>query len=313
MSPRIVTVTVNPALDLATTVAKLEPEEKLRAHGSRVDPGGGGVNVSRVVHRLGGDTLAIVALGGASGRAYRELIRDEGVPIEVVEIEGPTRQNFAVREEASGHQYRVVLEGPTLSPDEWQAVLARVRTTTKEDDWLVVSGSMPPGAPDDAVAQLVDVAHLVMAHPVVDSSRAELAAALPASPELVKPSRRELEELVGRQLPDDDSLTRAARAIIAEHGVGVVAVTLGADGALLVTAGEVERQPAVAVEAVSTIGAGDSFLAGLVLRLAQGRPLAEALRTALAAGAATAAAEGTELADREEVARFEQLQFDSDR
>lgn len=305
MSPRIVTVTVNPALDVTTTVAKLEPEEKLRAYGSRVDPGGGGVNVSRVVHRLGGDTLAIVALGGATGRAYRELIEFEGVPIEVIEVEGPTRQNFAVHEDASGHQYRVVLEGPTLSPDEWQAILARVRETTEQDDWLVVSGSMPAGAPEDAVAQLVRLAREVGAHVAVDSSGAALVEALAAAPDLIKPSRRELEELVGRDVPDEAALLAAAADIVAEYGVGTVAVTLGSAGALLVTATESVRLPALPVAPVSTVGAGDSFLAGLVLRLAQGRPIETALRTALAAGAATAAGEGTALARPEDVLRLE--------
>lgn len=307
--PRIVTVTANPALDVTTTVARLEPDEKLRAHDSRVDPGGGGVNVSRLIHRLGGDTLAVVALGGATGRACRELIEAEGVPLAIVDIEGATRQNFAVHEEASGHQYRIVLEGPRMRDAEWEALASRVRERLEPGDWLVVSGSMPPGVPEDAVAQLVQVARAVGAHPAVDSSRSGLIAALRASPELVKPSRRELEEAVGRPLRDDNALAAAAREIIAEHGVGAVVVTLGADGALLVTSTETVRQPAVAVEPVSSVGAGDSFLAGLVLRLAQGRPREDALRTALAAGAATAAGEGTQLASAEEVARLERVQL----
>lgn len=305
MSPRIITVTVNPALDVTTTVERLEPDEKLRAHGSRVDPGGGGVNVSRQLHSLGADTVAIVAVGGATGRAYLELLEAEGVPVEAVEIRGATRQNFAVHEESSGDQFRFVLEGPALTSEEWEALLALTRATMRAGDWLVVSGSMPPGVPEDAVAQLVHLARELGAQPVVDSSGPVLRRALLASPAVIKPSRRELEELVGRSLPDDDAVAAAAGQIVEQYGVGVVAVTLGAEGALLGTVAESVRLPAIPVEAVSTVGAGDSFLAGLVLRLAEGRPLAAALRTALAAGAATAAGEGTALADPVAVERLE--------
>ena len=305
MSSRIVTVTANPALDVSTTVARIEPDEKLRGRGSRIDPGGGGVNVSRLVHRLGGATLAIVALGGVEGDAYRRLLEEEGVPFAAVPIAEETRQNFAVHEEATGRHFRFVLEGPVITAEEWAAILGAARRALRPGDWLVSSGSMPPGAPEDAVAQLVRLAHETGARAVVDSSGAALAAALEASPELIKPSRRELEELVGRPLPDDAAVQAAAAGLVAERGVGTVVVTLGADGAMLVSADGTVRLPAVDIVPVSTVGAGDSFLAGLVLRLAQGRPLADALRTALAAGAATAAGAGTRLASPEEVARLE--------
>ncbi len=303
--PRIVTVTANPAVDVSTSVARIEPDEKLRGHGSRIDPGGGGVNVSRVVHRLGGDTLAVVALGGTEGEAYRRLLEAEGVPLLVVPIAGETRQNFAVHDEATGGHFRFVLEGPSMSDAEWRSLATAVRGAVRVGDWMVCSGSMPPGAPEDAAAQLVRVARDVGAHPVVDSSGPALAAAVAAGPELVKPSRRELEELVGRPLPDDDALLEAASALIRDHGVGLVAVTLGGDGALLVSADGAARLPAADIVPVSTVGAGDSFLAGMVQRLAEGRPLAQALRTALAAGAATAAGAGTRLASAAEIAAIE--------
>lgn len=306
MAARIVTVTANPALDVATTVARIEPDEKLRGHGSRIDPGGGGANVSRIVHRLGGDTLAVVALGGVEGDAYRRLLEAEGVPFLAVGIAGETRQNFAVHEEASGQHFRFVLEGPTITAEEWSAILDAARGALRPGDWLVCSGSMPPGAPEDAAAQLVRLAREVGARSVVDSSGAALAAAVAAGPELIKPSRRELEELAGRPLADDAELAAAASELIAA-GVGTVVVTLGADGALLVSADESVRLPAAPIVPVSTVGAGDSFLGGLVVRLAAGRPLAAALRTALAAGAATAAGAGTRLASAADIADIERV------
>ncbi|MBN9605881.1 MAG: 1-phosphofructokinase family hexose kinase [Actinomycetales bacterium] len=305
-SPRIVTATPNPALDLATATERIMPDHKMRCRGGRVDPGGGGVNVSRVLHRWGASTLAVHTLGGVTGEAYARALAQEAVPARAVPIRGDTRQNVTVRETATGEHYRFVLEGPALSADEWEAFVAATLAELRPGDWLVASGSLPPGVPDTGYAELLAAARDLGARCAVDAAGPVLAAAVARGVDLAKPSRRELCELVG--LPDssdDDRLADAAQELIRRRPVGVLVVSLGARGAMLVDRTGVRRAPAIPVTADSPVGAGDSLLAGVVLRLAQGRGADEALRAGLAAAAATVASAGTRLGTREEIERFE--------
>lgn len=326
-TPDIVTLTVNPALDLSTSTDRLEPEHKLRCGPSVVEAGGGGVNVSRVIARLGGSSTALYTAGGATGGAYRELLAAEAAEIaaqpgggsltaELIPIAGATRQNITIDEAATGHQYRFVLQGPTLSDDEGMLCLDCVDTALPpEGGYLVLSGSLPPGAPDDLYARLVRRAHDHGARAIVDASGAALAAAVEAGPHLIKPSGRELRELaaslglgpaeIATERVEVDQLLAIAQALIARTGTGIVALTLGAQGAAIITADAVLRLASPDVAVRSTVGAGDSFLGAMVLRLAQGHDLAAAARAGVAAGAATASMPGTELGDRAHVERLE--------
>jgi len=301
----IVTLTVNPALDVSTTTETVMPEHKMRCGPSRVDPGGGGVNVSRVIERLGGHSTAIYAVGGATGQAYRQLLEAEGIIGLAIGIAGSTRQNVTVDETSTGQQFRFVLQGPQLTESEWMQCLTATDAAMNLGGYVVPSGSLAPGMPDDFYARVARRARELGVRCIVDASGDALAAAVEEGVYLVKPSGRELGELVGATVMTIDEKVEAARELVGRGRVEVVALTLGGDGAVLVTAESVTRLASPPITVKSTVGAGDSFLAAMVLRLAQGHDLAAAFRGGVAAGAATATTEATELCHRDDVERFE--------
>jgi len=301
----ILTLTINPALDVSTSTDTVVGEHKMRCGLSRLDPGGGGINVSRVIQRLGGQTLAIYAAGGPTGEAYRKLIEAEGIPTVVVPIAGSTRESFTVDETSTGKQFRFVLQGPEVTEPEWQACLARVAASIPHNGYVVASGSLPPGAPDDFYARVARLARQHDARCIVDASGPALAAALAEGVFLVKPSGRELGELVGATLDTEESQITAARTLVERGSAEFVALTLGGAGAVLASATGVIRLPVPQVTVQSTVGAGDSFLGAFVLRIAQGHDAASAFRAAVAAGSATAMTPATELCHRVDVERLE--------
>jgi 6-phosphofructokinase 2 len=239
----IVTITLNPALDLSTSTAKVESEHKLRCGPTRIDPGGGGVNVSRVVHRLGGESLAIFAVGGLTGEALRRMLDAEGVSSRAVPIAGTTRQDFTVDETDTGKQFRFVLQGPELAESEWRACLVALEQTIVPGGYVVASGSLPPGAPEDFYARVARLARERDARLVLDASGDALREALAEGVYLVKPSRRELGELLGTALDDERSQVEATSELVTRGSAQLVALTLGAAGAVLATSAGVSRLP----------------------------------------------------------------------
>ena len=302
----ILTLTVNPALDVSTTTDRVFGRHKLRCSSSRLDPGGGGVNVARVIQRLGGQVLAVYTAGGPTGEAYRRLMEAELIPSLVVPIHGSTRQNFTVDESSTGRQFRFVLEGAQLSEDEWRTCLQLVARSTALGSFVVASGSLPPGVPEDFYARVARLTREAGGRCVVDTSGPALAEALAEGVFLVKPSRRELEEHFGASLPSDRSQIDAASALIADGSAEYVALTRGDAGAVLASKAGILQLAAPSVQVVSTVGAGDSFLGAFVLRLAQGRSVEEAFRSAVAAGSATVTTPATELCQRLDVERLEE-------
>jgi 6-phosphofructokinase 2 len=300
--PQFLTLTPNPALDLSTAVDRVAPTHKLRCAAPVLHPGGGGINVARVLARLGAEVLALFPAGGVTGRRLGELLQAEGVAAEALPIVGETRESFAVHESTSGLDYRFVLPGPELTQAEWQACLDRAVALARGARLVVASGSLPPGMPQDFLARL---ARLLAAQGVplaVDSSGAPLAEALAAGVELVKPSLRELQELAGQELPDLPARKAACQALVRSGQARVVALSLGEQGALLVREDGAWQAPALPVPVASTIGAGDSFLAGLVHAWDAGPEAA--LREAMAASAAALLSLGTALCRAEDVARL---------
>lgn len=304
MTAATVTLTLNPALDVSTSVPRVVPAHKLRCAAPRLDPGGGGINVARVIHRLGGPVLAVFPAGGPAGRRLTALLAAEGAPVCATAIAGETRESFTVRDEGDGAEYRFVLPGPTLSQAEQDRCLAEAIAAAAPGGLLVASGSLPPGMAPERMADLARRATARDLRLAVDCSGEPLAAALAAGVHLVKPNLRELSELVGRPLPDPDARLRACRDLIAGGGADIVALSLGAEGALLVTANQAWTAPGLAIQPVSTVGAGDSFLGGLLWALGQGLRLADGLRHAVAAGSAALLSPGTDLCRREDVMRL---------
>lgn len=299
----ILTLTMNPAVDVFTSIDRVIPGHKLRCDQAQTHPGGGGINVARVLHRLGADVRALYTCGGVTGRVLSELLAQERIPAQALDIANETRESFTVHEGSSGQDFRFVLPGPTLSEVEWRACLAALREQGLAK-YLIASGSLPPGAPDDFYAQMASQARAQGSQFVLDTSGAALRTALQAGVHLVKPSLRELRDLTGLPLEAESDWCQAARRLIQQGLAHIVALSLGEDGALLVTAQHAWRAHALKVDVASTIGAGDSFLAGLVWALDQQHDLALALRYAMAAGAAALLTSGTSLCQLADIQRL---------
>ncbi len=300
----IITLTVNPAIDVSTSVGKVVPVRKLRCTTARHDPGGGGINAARVIRRLGGDVLAIYTAGGPTGLLLRRLVEREGFRDVVVEVAGDTRQDFTVTEDESGQQYRFVLPGLPLSAAEWNACLDALSGHPETLSFLVASGSLPPGVPADFYQRVARIAKKQNAKMVLDAAGPPLALALEERPYLIKPNLGELQQLAGRPLKHQSCWIDAGRSIIKKGGAELVALTLGDRGALLVTSEFAIRANTPKVEVVSAVGAGDSFLGGMVWSLAAGMSVPEAFRYGVAAGCAAVLNHGTELCHAADVMRL---------
>ena len=300
----IVTLTPNPAIDLSTSVEQIVAVRKLRCTAPRRDPGGGGVNVARVVKRFGGSVEAILPVGGFTGQLLRRLIDDEGIPHRVVEVEVETREDFSVSERSTAQQYRFVLPGLALRETEWRACLDALAATSPAPKFVVGSGSLPPGVPNDFYARAAEIAHGLGAKFMLDTSGAPLVAALEHGVCLIKPNLRELRELAGAELADEQEWVATARRYIDGGKVEIVALSLGHLGALLVTREQALRAYPLPITPVSAVGAGDSFLGAFVFGLSRGNSLADAFQLATAAGAAALIHVGTELSRPEDVYRL---------
>jgi 6-phosphofructokinase 2 len=260
--------------------------------------------VARVAHRLGADVLAIYPIGGQIGKLLQRLVEREGIASLVTPSHVETRENFTAYEETTGEQYRFVLPGSQLHRAEWEAVLDRLASLTERPKFVVASGSVPPGVPDDFFARVARQAKALGAKAVIDTSGPALAAALNEGVSVIKPNLIELKEFVATSLETDEDRIAACRQLVADGRAEIVAFTLGDQGSLLVTAERAWRALPLQIEAVSTVGAGDSFLGGLVAALAHGKPLDEAFRVAIAAASAAVMMPGTGLCQPEEVTRL---------
>ena len=297
MSSRVATLTFNPSLDVATSVASLTPDRKLRTDRPSREPGGGGVNVSRALANLGVGSDAIVVVGGATGELLTRLLASDRVDVQPVEVPSTTRESFSVTDRSSQRQYRFVLPGETLAADVVERSMDAIAALPAPPSLVVASGSLPPGLPDDAYATVVLSLREREIEVVLDTSGPALQAAVAVGGFcLLKPNIGELASLVGRELHGDDDVRSAARRLVDDGASRAVLVTLGAAGAMLVTDeinGALIHSPTVPVR--STVGAGDSTVAGMVAGLARGEEMMGAARRGVAAGAAAVMTEGSEL------------------
>jgi 6-phosphofructokinase 2 len=308
---RIVSMTMNPAVDVSTGVEFVVSDRKLRCEPARHEPGGGGINVARAIRKLGGEALAVHPLGGPPGNHLARLLEAEGVPQAVVAISGWTRENFNVLEGATGRQFRYCLPGPELDEGEWKACLEAIRLRQPRGGFLIASGSLPPGVPSDFYCRVARLAKQAGNMFVLDTSGEPLRCALEEGVDLLKPSLREFQDLAGAGDLDESHLPAMGEKLLREGGCKILVLSLGAGGAYWMTASERERLAAPAVPVRSSVGAGDSMVAGMVLSLSKGQPIREAVRYGVAAGAAAVLNPGTQLCSQEDADRLLPLVVES--
>ena len=297
---KIVTVTLNPCIDKSTSVGAMAPEKKLRCEAPKFEPGGGGINVARAIKKIGGEALGLYTSGGHSGIFLDQLLQAAGVPTKIIKTQNYTRENLIVLETSTNNQYRFGMPGPALSEGEWKQCLQMIEEEM-DVDFIVASGSLPPGVPTNIYAQIAAIAKKKSAKLIVDTSGKALQDAVDEGIYLLKPNLAELSSLAGREEIHAELVDDVAREIIAKGGCEVVVVSLGAAGAMLVSKNEIIQATPPAVKKRSTVGAGDSMVAGIVWSLSRGWDLKDALRYGVATGTAATMNSGTELSRLEDV------------
>ena len=296
---KIITITFNPAIDKSTTVPALIPEKKLKCTKPVYEPGGGGINVARAIKKLGGTATAIYMAGGYTGKAFTQLLNKEGIDSIIAEIKENTRENLIVLEASTNQQYRFGMPGPSILEHEWQQCLAHIENI-KEADFIIVSGALPQGIPLAVYSKIGSIARSINAKLIVDTSGEALMEAVQTGLYLIKPNLAELSSLLGKEGLNIERVDEAAREVINKGKCEVVVVSMGAAGALLVTKNLAMHIMPPAVKIKSTVGAGDSMLAGIVLSLAQNKSIEEAAQYGVACGTAATMNAGTELCRKED-------------
>lgn len=295
----IMTLTVNPAADQTLWVDRLDPGRVHRVQGSQIDPAGKGINVSRMAHRLGWPTIAFGFLAGDTGNIVEKALHAEGVQHHFVHVPGQTRLNVTVVDGA-GTATSFLGPGPAVPPEGLSALESLLLFWLHAGWILVIAGSLPAQVPEPAYAAYVRAARRQGVKVFLDADGPAMREGVDAGPDLIKPNVAEAERLLQRRLPNDAAVVQAARELV-ERGVGVVVISMGARGAICASGRRVWRVRPPVVERRSTVGSGDSMVAGLAVALARGDDLVAALKLGAAAGAATAASTGTGLGRAEAV------------
>ncbi|PKN67594.1 MAG: phosphofructokinase [Deltaproteobacteria bacterium HGW-Deltaproteobacteria-15] len=300
----IVTITLNPAIDKSSSVEHVVAERKLYCKPPRFEPGGGGVNVCRAIKKLGGKSLLLYPSGGLTGKRLQELLDEEGLDHRPFPVDGMIRESLVILEESTGQQYRFGMPGPELQKNEWEPFLQKLSAMEPSPDYVVASGSLPPGVPPDFYAQVARIGKDRGAKTIIDVSGEALEQALQEGVFLIKPNVREFRELVGKDIKEESQIKAAAKKMVQSGRCEVMVISLGAAGALLVSEKLAEHILPPTVPIVSKVGAGDSMVAGIVLSLARGNPLRESVLFGVAAGTAAVMTPGTELCRREDAERL---------
>jgi len=300
----IVTIALNPAVDKSSSVAHVVPEHKLACAAPRFEPGGGGVNVSRAIKKLGGKSLLLYLAGGLTGERLQGLLSEEGLHHSPFAINGMTRESLVIMEESTGLQYRFGMPGPRLRKKEWEQFLVELSMIEPPPDYVVASGSLPPGVPTDFYARVAHVGKEKGTKTIVDVSGKALKNALEEGVYLIKPNVREFRELVGEEVREEAQIKAEAQKIVEKGWCEILVISLGAAGVLAVSKDFAEHILSPTVPIISKVGAGDSMVAGITLSLAQGKSLKEAILFGVAAGTAAVMTPGTELCRREDAERL---------
>lgn len=298
----IVTITVNPALDKSTHFKGLVPEQKIRCDEPRYDAGGGGINVSKAISRLGGPSLAVFTSGGPTGKMLENLVSKESIAYKAIEIQNWTRESFVAVDDNTNSQYRFSFPGPTISFAEKEQIIKTI--SELKPKFLVVSGGLNKDLSIDFYQKIAEIARESNSKLIVDTSGEALKKVLETGVYLIKPNVGELAKLIGVERLELEEVNQAAKQIIAKGGAEIVVVSLGPQGAVLVTKDSYEFVPAPNVAKKSTVGAGDSMVGGMVWSLSQNKSLKEVIRWGVACGSAATMNEGTQLFKFEDAKRL---------
>jgi 6-phosphofructokinase 2 len=299
---KIITLTVNPAVDKSTKFSGLVAEQKIRCESPHFDAGGGGINVSKAIARLGGKSKAVFTSGGPTGDLLQELVANENIDYQALTTKNWTRENFIAVDILTNSQYRFGMPGAEILPEEAAEILKQIEAL--KPDFLVASGSLSAGLGDDFYEKVAAISRKIGSKLIIDTSGEPLKRAIDEGVYLLKPNVGELAKLVGAEVLEIDQVDEAAREIIAKGGCEIVVVSLGPQGAVLVTKNTHEHIPAPPVQKKSTVGAGDSMVGGMVWALSEGKTLPEMIRWGVACGSAATMNEGTQLFKIEDAKRL---------
>ena len=299
----IVTVTLNPAVDRVVLLDELRLGDSNRVYDGEIDPGGKGVNVSRVLRELGGDSLATGFVAGSLGHFIEASLKRNGIPVAFIRVPGQTRQNLAIIETRSRRHTMLNEAGPETDPRYVRRLERLLARRVRAGDWVVLAGSVPPRISPNVYAELTALVHANGGRVCLDTDGLPLVEGIRARPDLIKPNREELERLVGHATVSEADVLKAA-AELRDRGIANVVVSMGKQGTIALSAEGAWRAYPPTVETVSAVGSGDSLVAGLVLALSRGDSLDEGLRIGTAAGAATAMRPGTRLARGDDIRRL---------
>ena len=296
---KIVTITFSPCIDKSTSVPSMLPEKKLRCSAPKLDPGGGGINVARAIKKLGGEAIAIFPSGGYTGKLFNHLLEKENIASIIIETSNETRENIIVVDESTNNQYRFGMPGTELKDQEWKQFLIQVEKMS-DVEFIIASGSLPPGVPLNIYAQLARIAKKRNAKLFVDTSGEALKQAVDEGVYLLKPNLAELSSMVGIKRIEAGEVEMVAKKLIHEKGGEIVVVSLGSAGAVLVTERQTYSATPPVVDRKSTVGAGDSMVAGIVYSMSKGWALEQALQYGVACGTAATMNAGTDLCNRKD-------------
>jgi len=300
----ILSITLNPSIDKNYNVDKLIPEHKLRVANPRVDAGGGGINVSKGISRLGGKSTILTLTGGRNGDLLKELIKKEDIELITINLQEETRESIVISEQLSNQQFRIVVDGPTISSQTADLILETINKISPFPEIVVASGSLPKGLDDDFFAQIGKIVEKKGSKYIVDTSGEPFIKAIEQGVYLVKPNLLELSKLSGSEQLELDDVDEAAMELIKKGKCEIVVVSMGSSGAMLVTKNECEHIIAPYVKRKSTVGAGDSMVAGMVWGMQQGFNFKQMIRIGVACGSAATLNEGTQLFKKEDADRL---------
>ena len=304
---QIITLTLNPSLDKSTHFKGLIAEQKIRCEKPRYDAGGGGINVSKAIAKLGGNSLCIHTSGGSAGKMLEEIILKDGIENKVIPTQNWTRENFIAFENTTKAQYRFGFPGNELLEDEKEKVIESIKEINTK--YLVLSGSLNEGLPTDFYQTIAEIAKAMGIKVIVDTSGEPLRKVLEKGVYLIKPNIGELAKLIGVERLELSEVEKAAITLIENGAAEIVVVSLGTEGALLVSKEQIEFVKAPKVTKKSTVGAGDSMVGGMVWALSQNKTLKEVIQWGVSCGTAATMNEGTQLFKKEDAIKlFQELQ-----